>query len=169
MQLDSEIYLRLKNINWFANCGSENRKSELGFPVIWVLTFGEAISSVVTDKWVDAKTEAQGDLTGYLAKNHSSSYGGYWNKLAKESRGKIQNEVMPKIEHALENIGSREKLIPIILLDLNRIALQQSYKKQFKKVPIFFEKIFQIYEIGHFPCGWEGSLSEWPKGELLSY
>ena len=123
MQLDAEIYVKLQNIYWFVNCGSQNRKDELDFPVNWVSTFDEAISLAETDKWTDAKTEAQGDLTGYLAKNHYSSYGGYWNKLAKTSRKKIQNEVMPKIEHALERIGGKERLMPIILLDLNRIAL----------------------------------------------
>jgi hypothetical protein len=169
MQLESEIYIKLQNIIWLANCGEENRKDELDFPVKWISTFDEAISSAKANKWTDAKTEAQGDLTGFLAKNHYSSYGGHWNKLAKTSRKKIENEVMPKVTHALERFGGNESLLSIILLDINRIALQQSYKKKYSKVPDFFEKLFRVYEIGHLPCGWEGSLDDWPKGRLISY
>jgi hypothetical protein len=30
----------------------------------------------------------------------------------------------------------------------------------------YFLELFEVYEAGHFPCGWKG---EWPAGKLVVF
>jgi hypothetical protein len=55
----------------------------------------------------------------------------------------------------------------LILLELNLAAMEVSYRRKFRKAPAFFERLLDIYEAGHLPCGWEGDLDHWPEGSLL--
>ena len=56
-----------------------------------------------------------------------------------------------------------------IVTNMNRAALEISYRSKFPKVPIFFENLLTVYASGRLPCGWAGDLNEFPKGELLVY
>ena len=166
MELDSEIYNLMKEIHWFAQCG-EPATPALDFPIDLAPNLSEAIIGIRSNQWQDARTEAQGDLTAYLAKNHMDLYCG-WNQLAKASRQRIQNEIMPSVSNALAKM-TNEPISDSILLDLNRIALQASYRKRCKRVPIFFEHLFSIYTAGRLPCGWHGNLNQWPIGNFLIF
>jgi hypothetical protein len=127
-----------------------------------------AISSALASHWINVQTEAQGDLTEYLAKNHLASYGGQWNRLARESRQRIELEVMPNVTNELERLKATQ-LHSTILLDLNRIALYAAYAKRFPNVPDYFNKLFAIYKNGRLPCGWIGSFEDWPQGTFVCY
>lgn len=110
----------------------------------------------------------RGDLTGYLAKTDYAAYGGHWNRLAKESRQRIEEQVMPAVSVALERLQAAQ-LAEGILLDLNRIALHSAYMKRFPRVPVFFGDLARVYEHGHLPCGWVGDLDAWPVGSMLFF
>lgn len=166
MELNADIYTKLVATDWFRHCGSEP-PSNMPFPVQRVSTAAEAIASALGPTWQDVRTEAQGDLTGYLAKHHPDA-DACWNQLAMASRQRIQNEVMPQVNDALRRI-SAGALSDAVLLDLNRIALQSAYAKRFRRVPDFFQKLFTIYERGHLPCGWSGDLQAWPEGQFVVY
>lgn len=165
MEPNPEIHAKFPTLEWFSRCGVES--DDFLFPVKRVATVAEAIAHAQSDLWADAKTEAQGDLTGYLAKNHYNDYGD-WNRLGDAIEKRIQNEVMPKVNDALGRISAGE-LSDAVLLDLNRIALQSAYAKRFRRVPDFFQKLFAIYERGHLPCGWSGDLQAWPEGQFIVY
>jgi hypothetical protein len=167
MEPNPEIFAKLLTLNWFRRCGAES-PAHLPFPVQRVSSVADAIASSQSDLWADAKTEAQGDLTGYLAKNHSESYGGHWNRLGDALEERIQREVMPRVNEALGMIGA-EVLSGAVLLDLTRIALWSAYSKRFRRVPDFFQKLLVVYECGHLPCGWSGALDMWPEGQLVIY
>jgi hypothetical protein len=167
MELNPEIFMKLLALDWFSRCGIES-SDDLPFPVKRLSSVADAIASGQSDLWIDAKTEAQGDLTAYLAKNHSESYGGHWNRLMKASHARIEKEVMPKVNESLTRI-SAEALSAPILLDLSRIAVCSAYSKRFRRVPDFFQRLLVVYERGHLPCGWSGSLDSWPEGKLVIY
>ncbi len=167
MQLDPNIYLRLAGIDWLRNCGLG--PMNFPFPVTWSEELNNALASMMSEAWGDVKTEAQGDLTGYLAKHHYDRYGGYWNRLARASRDKVKNEIIPQVDVVIASRGFPMDLSDIILLDLNRIALELTYRKQYSKVPAFFERLLVVYESGHLPCGWEGNLDNWPSGALIVF
>ncbi len=46
-------------------------------------------------------------------------------------------------------------------------VMELTYRQRFPKAPAFFEKLVRVYEAGRLPCGWDGSLEEWPNGCLL--
>ena len=58
-------------------------------------------------------------------------------------------------------------LITKILVTINRASLEMTYRQKFHRAPIFFERVLEVYEAGHLPCGWEGDLDDWPDGKLL--
>jgi hypothetical protein len=167
MDLDPRIYERYRALPWFKHCG-EKFCSEIGLAVEQVGTPSAAISGIESDSWTDAGTHAQGELTGYLARTNYEVYGSNWNRLAKLSRARLQDEFMPRLVTALDAIGVTIAT-PRVLLDLNRIALHAAFANRFSGAPVFFEKLLLVYESGHLPCGWRGDLDSWPTGALLLY
>lgn len=168
MDLDSEIYEQMKEIKWFTRCGKE-LTNEFDFAVAGAPSLSEAMIGIQSNQWQDARTEAQGDLTSYLSKNYLNLYGGHWNRLAKASRLRIQAEIMPAVSIALAELTNEQKISDAVLLDLNRIALQASYRKRCKRVPSFFAQLLSIYAAGRLPCGWRGNLDSWPTGIIVVY
>lgn len=169
MNLDPEIYQRFLETPWLRKCGTGPAIMTADKSIIWLTSTEEAILNISSTGWVDAGTEAQGELTGYLARNHYNSYGGHWNRLARESRSILDSQVKPEIEKAIVISPVPISVLPQIMLDLNRIALFSVFHKQFKKIPDFFGQLASIYEAGFLPCGWKGDLNEWPKGHLVVY
>lgn len=166
MELDPQAYGLLFAVDWFARCGEEPQ-----FTISQVFErvpdLSAAISGALGDSWQDARTRAQGDLTGYLAGRDYDAYG-HWNALAKSSRMRIQQEVMPSVQSALTRIDATV-VADSVLLDLNRFALFAAYNKRFSGVPHFFDQLFLVYQAGHFPCGWRGDMADWPVGKLLVF
>lgn len=56
-----------------------------------------------------------------------------------------------------------------ILLDVNLAAMELTYRRDFRKAPIFFERLLLVYEVGRLPCGWDGDLDSWPRGRLIVF
>lgn len=166
MELDDDIYARMAEIDWFRDCGRDGL-DDLPFPARQGRSAKEAIASALQAAWQDARTEAQGDLTAYLAKHHDSEYDD-WNRLGSLSRRRILDRIMPNVTAALRDIHATP-LVDSVLLDLNRIALHSTYSRRFTRIPDFFSRLFLVYQRGRLPCGWEGDIGEWPKGHLLVY
>jgi hypothetical protein len=167
MELNPEIFKNMSEINWFNNCGMEP-PDDLPFHIQRSIDISSAISTALDPDWQNAGTAAQGDLSGYLAGHHYDSYGGHWNNLSRKSHEIIKSEIMPKVEEALINI-SADELLDIVLLDLNRIAIHSIYKKHYKRIPDFYERLLKVYKSGHLPCGWIGDFDLWPEGKLVVY
>ncbi len=167
MDLDSDIYLRFAACKWFGHCGEIVTK-QFPFPISIASDVTAVIANAQSELWEDIRTEAQGELTGYLAKHHYDSYGGHWNRLGNLAYERLKKEVMPTIDLSLQRIGAHV-LSANVLVDLVRIALWSAYRKRFKRVPDFFEKLLAIYEQGHLPCGWKGDLDAWPVGTLVVF
>jgi hypothetical protein len=166
MELDAEVFCRFGRINWLSRCGFEP-PNDLPFRVQRASDIAAAIECALSSIWQDAGTEAQGDLSAYLAKHHAEA-DCYWNDLSRRARERIQNEIMPTIIEAIGRI-SAEALSDVILLDLNRIAIQSTYAKRFKRIPDFYQRLLVVYERGHLPCGWIGDLDLWPEGQLIVF
>jgi hypothetical protein len=61
----------------------------------------------------------------------------------------------------------KQCLLEKTILNLYRVSLETTYRRTYRKMPVFFEHLLQVYESGHVPCGWEGDLDNWPDGKLL--
>jgi hypothetical protein len=167
MKVNPEIYAKLSAIDWFSRSGLEP-PSDLPFDLQRAPDVAAAIASARSSSWQDAGTAAQGELTGYLARTNYDVYGTSWNPLARTLRERMQTEIMPAVKEALARI-SAEVLSEVVLLDLNRIALQAAFRERFKRAPDFYQRLLVVYERGHLPCGWVGELDSWPKGQLVVY
>lgn len=167
MELDLDVYQKMRAVNWFSQCGLEP-SNELPFQFQRATDVDAAIASACASGWRDAGTAAQGELTRYLAKTDYGVYGTNWNRLARDSRERMEKEVMPGVREALAGIAA-EVLSDVVLLDLNRIAIRSAFSKQFRRIPDFYQGLLVVYENGHLPCGWIGNLDLWPNGELVVY
>jgi len=168
IDLPSDIYSMLEQVQWLSMAGHGD-PPQFDFPVVFLDSQEAALKAFKSNPWADVKTEAQGDLTGYLAKHHPDLYGGYWNKLARQSRALIEKVVVTKLPGALSDKGFPAEMFEPILVDLNRAALEIAYHRKFPKSPVFFERLLRIYEAGRLPCGWNGDLSSWPTGSVLAF
>lgn len=166
MELDNHVYELLGTVNWFAHCGQRPALT-LSLAYDFVPDRSLAISSVLGDHWLDARTEARGKLTGFLASHDYDAYG-HWNELARASRRRLEQGVLPHVRTALVRIDA-EALAESIRLDLSLFALFSAYRRQLSRAPNFFAELFLVYQAGHLPCGWKGDLDDWPAGSLLIY
>ena len=69
MNLSPEFYSQLATISWLANTGRYLRPT-FGFAVTYAETRSAALNAFDSTLWLDVKTEAKGDLTGYLARHY---------------------------------------------------------------------------------------------------
>ena len=92
MNIPQDIYPLLEQVPWLSTVGSEPRP-HFDFPVTYAQSHDAALATFNSELWADAKTEAQGDLTGYLSKYHYDSYGAHWNNLARESRTLVERAI----------------------------------------------------------------------------
>jgi hypothetical protein len=168
VKLAQEIYPALERVPWLSTMGQEPYP-QFEFPVTYVQSLEVALGSFNSEIWADARTEAQGALTGYLSKHHYDSYGGHWNNLVKQSRALVEESVSMQLTAALRRVGVPTETHQVILVDVNRAALEISYRRRFPAAPFFFERLLRLYEAGRLPCGWNGSLSEWPVGNVIAF
>lgn len=167
MQVDPDIIVRLRGIQWFVNCG-KGLPQRLG-QIRSVSDAGLALTHFVSAHWADAKTEAQGDLTGFLSAADYQAYGGTWNNLAREVAPLVEEAITRDLSEALSGQGWGEEMRKPIVVDLVRAVMEATYREKFRRAPGFFQTILAIYEAGHLPCGWAGDMREWPEGSILAY
>ncbi len=167
MKLPLDIYPTLEQTSWFSTIGQESRPS-IEFEVTYVATHESALQHFRSDPWADIKTEAQGDLTAYLAKYHPDCHS-EWNRLAKESRAILERHVNAKLTTSLNENGFPVEMLRPVLVDLNRAVLEITYRTRFPKAPVFFERLLWLYRAGRLPCGWNGTRENWPVGTMVAY
>jgi hypothetical protein len=168
MKLAAEFYLSLQSIRWFSSVGVEASPS-VGVGTRHVRSRSEAVAGFSSDVWASAKTEAQGDLTGYLAKSRYELYGENWNRLAKESRALVEGTSRDAIVAGLAAAGLPLDWVDAVSLDINRAAVEVAFGREVRGVPRFFSRLLRIYEAGRIPCGWTRDLAEWPVGNICVY
>lgn len=167
MQLDKSVITELQGVPWLQSCGS-NLPHELA-GVQKALDERQALSLLGSDNWADARTEAQGDLTGYLSKHHYNAYGGYWNNLVREATKLTEAVALQRLKSELQRRGWPDDVSKPIIVDLTRAVLEVSYRVKFRKAPAFFGTVLEIYKAGHLPCGWSGAMAKWPEGAIIAY
>jgi hypothetical protein len=85
MQLDAEIFDKLRAISWFSKC-AETPNTDLGFnDVEWIQNWSIAVKSFTSLNWENTTLEARNALTLHLSKRHQNDYQD-WNKLTVQAR-----------------------------------------------------------------------------------
>lgn len=169
--LHAPFFEAVATVDWFASVGRP--WAGAAWTSAPVASAPEALASLSGEPWIDAKTQAQGALTSFLARHHRNDYGTRWNTLARDATARLDTGTRPVVQDRLRTLGWPEALLPAVLdtvlVDLTRAALEASYRAAFPKAPVFFGHLLAVYAAGHLPCGWLGDLDAWPQGRLLVY
>ena len=104
------------------------------------------------------------ELTEYLSSRFPSKYQGVWNKTVREVRSEIECKIVPKLLDRQQYIGFSSAVIDCVKWDLLHAAMTIIYINT--NPPLFYLRLFEVYESGHLPCGWRG---KWPEGLLRVY
>jgi len=160
--LNPELMERINNITWFQHIG-EIVEPPPPIKFIQIPTWDEAPIYLHSDAWTDAKLEASNALSAFLSRYHKAE-DRKWNILAAASREFLKNEV----EAHMLPIAQAHKLTKVFLTTVQWCLLGALLEDAYKECnpPVrFFTDLLDIYEAGHFPCGWvEG---KWPEGKLV--
>lgn len=163
MRIDQDILNRIKQINWFTNCGQTLQK-EIQIRYINVDNWKEAEQNYQDSNWENTTLAARNELTVFLHNKYRDQYS-KWNSLVKEARMFIEEEVIPKVEIYSEKNELDKVFIDCVKWDILNAIMESTYSKC-NHGPAFFLELLNVYESGNFPCGWEG---KWPKGSLIIY
>lgn len=163
MKIDEKVLGVIRQIDWFHNCGNA-LKNDIIFSCSYVENWNEAQLNYHSSIWENTTLEARNALTVFLHDKHRDQYLN-WNHLAKEARGFLEEEIVPKIELYKEKNNLDNVFIDSVKWDVLNAIMEKSYKKH-RNSPVFFSELLTVYESGNFPCGWDG---EWPKGKLVIY
>lgn len=148
---------RLNKINWFVNLGMATTLPG----VIQTKSLSLFIKGLKSDEWESATLGAGNEITGFLAKKHTSKYQ-YWNSLVKDAKKVVENDIIPKITFTESEIVTMTESLK---WDLMNFLLEDAYSSLLQE-PFFFDGLISVYEAGHMPCGWSGT---WPAGKLVIY
>lgn len=163
MVIDSKLLERIKVIDWFENCG-KTINSKTDTPIIYAHSWGEAKGFYEQPDWENVTLDASNDLSQFLYDNFRDLYKN-WNNLAEIVRIFIDSEVMPKIKAVSENYNLGQIFIDCVTWDISHAIMEDAYK-QCDHSQTFFRDLLNVYESGHFPCGWDGN---YPNGSLIVY
>ena len=162
--ISNEIQDRIKKIDFFSNCG-KMLKIKTSYNIKYVKSWKESKTFYSDQNWENTTLEAGNELTSFLSKGHPDQYNQKWNEMVRLAKATVINDILPKIEEYAK-INSLDKgFINCVKWDILGAVLEDIYK-EYKKEPIMFLKLLEIYESGNFPCGWIGT---WPEGSLVVY
>ena len=163
MKLDNNVLERIKNINWFENCGMQVN-TQIDIPIVYVNSWKDAKETYQLPDWENTTLEARNELTSFLHGKFRAQYSS-WNQLVRDAKTFIDVEVMPKINIIKEKNNLDQIFIDCVKWDILNAIMEGTFKNcNLRKT--FFLDLLTIYESGNFPCGWNG---KWPEGSLLVY
>jgi len=154
----------LENISWFGSVGLP-LELNLPFGVIAVPSWKEAMRSCSDPIWEDATLEAQNRLTEFLFSCNTKQYGD-WNYITKDAKTRIITPLVEQVWYPFSQSHGLDKIfVDSVSWDILGAIMEFQYRKC-SGHPVFFLPLLDIYQAGHFPCGWQG---EFPRGRLMVY
>jgi hypothetical protein len=160
----SEVPARIAAIRWFEHCG-EPFQGKLSMPFEQVRSWAEAEQRSAEGAWETATLEAQNQLTLWLHLHAQQRYQN-WNRLVETHNATTIDPVVARSLAPFRQTHNLSKeFIGCATWDLRGALMEDSYRDTGHAV-FFFHELLEVYEAGHYPCGWVG---QWPEGKLLIY
>ncbi|MES9684504.1 hypothetical protein CN514_08615 [Bacillus sp. AFS001701] len=164
MKIESDILNRIKDIQWFVNCG-KSVESDVQMNISYTNSWKKAEKHYKKLSWENFTLEVNNDLAAFLRNKYPREYSN-WNYVAAEARSFINNEIVPKLELIKEQNELDQDFIGTVSWDILGAIMEETYKNC-KKRPTFFLELLRIYESGNFPCGWKNG--KFPEGDLVVF
>ncbi len=163
MTISPELLDRIRNINWFSNCGNTVSTAS-DFKITYVKSWREAKTYYSDQNWENTTLDARNELTSFLSQNYQSDYQ-EWNNYTSKLRTSILPNLITKIDSFKKDYSLGDAFIHSVTWDILNAIMEDVYGEVADR-PTFFLKLLEIYEAGNFPCGWIG---KWPEGSLVVY
>jgi hypothetical protein len=162
MDLDNQTLQTLQRIAWFSRCGKPVEQ-DFGLSMRCASDWSTAAEYFSSPHWEDTTLRARNALTRHLSDKAGGAYQ-QWNEMTVHAREWLKEKAMPlvsayRLQHNLPPV-----FCDCVRWDLLSTIMEATYKKW--NPPRFFGTLLEVYEAGHFPCGWEG---DWPKGQLMIF
>ena len=153
---------RIRNINWFQSVG-EPVENSFDREIVNIREWEEAQTYFLSEVWEDAELQAQNALSAFLSQYHKTE-DRQWNKIVMASQEFLKSDVESKVLPFAEWHKLDKNFYATVRWSLVGAIREDAYKECNPPVR-FFTDLLDIYEAGHFPCGWvEG---KWPEGKLV--
>ncbi|EIT84460.1 hypothetical protein A374_15082 [Fictibacillus macauensis ZFHKF-1] len=152
-QLVEEVISFITNLQFFNNENLLNRDVVMvnQYERAQELALSQDLDEV-ENVWEDIKSSEGGEIIGQLYEHDL-------NSMERPIREIIQSSENHPDDFVVQYIDIFEEIIG----DLHMCALNRLVNG---KVNNFYERIFEVYKLGGWPCGWEG---EYPQGRIIVY
>ncbi|WP_256081316.1 hypothetical protein [Massilia sp. YIM B04103] len=147
----------LRATDWFCNVG-RGEYLATDSDILAVGSWDDAIALSSSELHEDALREAMNEITVSLHRNFPSEYM-HWNEKVREIKPQLAELVKVKLGESVR-LGRAPAVLMSepCLSDLLGASMAIEYSDFFDS--LYFRKLVDSYLRGHFPCGWEGEVSE---------
>lgn len=156
LKIDETIKEKFKRLEFLSAWGEVNT---LSFYVDSI-TINMVDHYLSGNKWENVTIDAANQLSVEVLNKNKEIFS-LWNQYASDARGFARNELIESI-----SLNFSKDIVDCIRWDIIHLVLYYHYRLLLNiDVIPFYEKMFLIYEDGHFPCGWVDG--EYPNGNFI--
>jgi hypothetical protein len=148
---------RIKKIKWCESCGQSVPKKFYNpneFMLFKRVRSWEAAETHYSDNhWVRIQAYPVNGLYNNLQFYHKEELSVY-NDIIDKLNAVVDSEIEPELVKIQQAHGLSKDFIGSVRRDIVGMVIEEHFKKY---VPTpFYQKIIDLYEAGHLPCGWDG-------------
>ena len=164
LQVSGSCVEKLETIDWFANVGEPfSPEGEFQIPFTVVDSWESMTRICKRPESDNAFLEARNAITVHLHHRCRDDYQA-WNQVTKAAKASLSSSILPSIVAYQHENNLDIEILECARWQLLAFLMEDAYR--YCKPPQFFHKLLKVYQMGHFPGGWNG---DWPEGELVVY
>ncbi len=147
---------RLFEVEWISNIGKFSHIKNIN-------SEEEFIQNITSLEWENTVLEVSNLMGSNIRKKYPHTI--EWNLLAEDARNVVESIDLSNI--FIKNEIVTKSIIDDIKINCVFYLIESAYhEKNLLPLPLFFNRLIEVYERGHIPCGIKGDPS---IGKLLVY
>lgn len=156
------MVIRLKNIQWFENCGCVNAVSK--YEISYAKGIDSAIKQCSSTRWENILLDKSQDVSSYISVYRvKTKYS--WNEVVSVIKRDVLPELLDYIYGKVSTKYEESKELKLEIYSVVFTILILYAFHEYKEEP-FHNELLNIYEQGYFPCGWKGT---YPDGKIIIF
>lgn len=159
IHLDDKKDTKIELENWFTYIGVPENVDKITISVSQIKDIKDFAKNIKGIKFSNFILEARNRLSSYLVKFFKEEHDKNWNNFADFAMDDF-NRSKSKLEELISINGIPEEYILKIRSIWISFFIESSFRKELKSsIPLQFDKLIEIYNLGHLPCGWDGPIT----------
>lgn len=162
--MNNQVVDTLKNAPLFTRCGQVD-SLPVAFPYEFLTSVQKVNESLLAPDWENFTLEARNRLTTYLSKRKPREYNS-WNEVTERYKRDLTT-----FDALVQELIGRQHIDPVFKHDFDWIVLAMCMEGHYYQVdahlPVLFQQLLPVYEMGHIPCGWRGQITEDHTGKSM--